>query len=274
MASAARRAWRESRAKNGALLVLMAIAFESDKGGEIEMSVAELARKARLSERAARNGVRELEELKEVVVTPAKGGRSRYALTADPGRICRPTPADSAAPADIAGVPTPADIAGVKTDIPQASMPTPADSAGVKISDVSSTNTGRSVVDVKEVSEVAPERADVDRLCRLLADRIEGNGSKRPAVGKKWRDSARLMLDKDGHSEQQVAAAINWSQDHEFWRSNIMSMPKLREKYDQLRLQAIRERNSGKPKATTNDRVRQAREAGQRVAAMMNGSKR
>jgi hypothetical protein len=50
------------------------------------------------------------------------------------------------------------------------------------------------------------------------------------------------MLDKDGRTEEQVHAAIDWCQDSEFWRGNILSLPKLREKYDQLRLQASRER--------------------------------
>lgn len=113
-------------------------------------------------------------------------------------------------------------------------------------------------------------RPDVERLCGHLADRIEANGSKRPNVTKRWRDAARLMLDNDGRTEQQVMAAINWSQGHEFWRANILSMPKLREKYDQLRLQAAQPKANGRP-STTNDRVRQAAEAGRRVQAMLQG---
>lgn len=87
------------------------------------------------------------------------------------------------------------------------------------------------------------ERADVERLCTHLADRIEANGVKRPTIGKSWRDSARLMLDRDGRSEDKIHAAIDWCQDDEFWRGNVLSMPTLREKYDQLRLHAAR----GKP---------------------------
>lgn len=83
-------------------------------------------------------------------------------------------------------------------------------------------------------------RPDVERLCEHLADAIEANGSKRPGIGKRWRDAARLMLDTDGRTETQVHDAITWCQSHEFWRSNILSMPTLREKYDQLRLQASR----------------------------------
>lgn len=83
-----------------------------------------------------------------------------------------------------------------------------------------------------------PIREDVERICTHLADRIEQNGSKRPTIGKKWRDAARLMLDRDGRTEEQIHKAIDWCQDDSFWKSNIMSMPKLREKYDTLRLRA------------------------------------
>ncbi|MFF1686052.1 hypothetical protein [Streptomyces sp. NPDC058254] len=86
----------------------------------------------------------------------------------------------------------------------------------------------------------APDRDDVERICEHLADRIEGNGSKRPAITKAWRDAARLLLDKDERTEEQVHTAIDWCQDSEFWRGNILSLPKLRAKYDQLRLQAQR----------------------------------
>lgn len=96
-------------------------------------------------------------------------------------------------------------------------------------------------------SEIAPrpsdpnrDRPEIDRICNHLADRIAANGSNRPAIGKKWRDAARLMLDRDHRTETQVHAAIDWCQDHEFWRGNILSLPKLREKYDQLSLQARR----------------------------------
>lgn len=50
------------------------------------------------------------------------------------------------------------------------------------------------------------------------------------------------MLDRDGRTEQQVIAAIDWSQADDFWRSNILSMPTLREQYERLRLQAQRGR--------------------------------
>ena len=87
------------------------------------------------------------------------------------------------------------------------------------------------------------ERDDVREVCEHLADRIAEDGSKRPTIGKGWLDAARLLLDKDGRDVAEVHAAIDWCQNHHFWRANILSMPKLREKFDQLRKQAIAERN-------------------------------
>lgn len=81
-------------------------------------------------------------------------------------------------------------------------------------------------------------REDVETLCKRLAARVEANGSKKVTIGKQWRDAARLMLDKDGRTYDQIAYLIDWSQNDEFWRANILSMPKLREKFDQLRLKA------------------------------------
>jgi hypothetical protein len=55
------------------------------------------------------------------------------------------------------------------------------------------------------------------------------------------------MLDRDERTVAQVIKAIDWCQSDEFWRSNVMSMPTLREKYDQLRLQASRGAGASRP---------------------------
>lgn len=87
-------------------------------------------------------------------------------------------------------------------------------------------------------------REDVEKICLTLADRIEANGSKRPTITKRWRDSARRMIDLDKRTLDQVLTAIDWCQNDEFWHVNVLSVPTLREKYDQLRLAAMRERRA------------------------------
>lgn len=90
-------------------------------------------------------------------------------------------------------------------------------------------------------SIVAENRADVESLCTLLAALVEENGSKRPKITKAWLDSARLLIDKDGRDTEAAARLIRWSQGDPFWRGVVLSMPKFRDKYDQLRLAANRQ---------------------------------
>ena len=120
----------------------------------------------------------------------------------------------------------------------------------------------------ENITPAKPPRDDVERLCAHLADRIEANGSKRPAIGKKWHDAARLLLDADKRTEQQVHDAIDWCQNHEFWRANILSMPKLREQYEQLRLQAMR------PAARDSPSLSSASTAGERAMAGVESGRR
>lgn len=89
-----------------------------------------------------------------------------------------------------------------------------------------------------EVADATPDkqRDDVERLCQHLANSIEDRGAKKPTITKAWRTSARLLLDKDGYTEQQVVWLIDRSAADDFWSANILSMPKLREKADQLKL--------------------------------------
>ena len=79
------------------------------------------------------------------------------------------------------------------------------------------------------------------QLCNLLAHLIHENGSRLPKVTNRWiRDMEKIMR-LDCRTPQQVEMAIRWCQKSSFWKANILSPSKLRDKYDQLRLQASRE---------------------------------
>ncbi len=79
-----------------------------------------------------------------------------------------------------------------------------------------------------------------DSLCQLLGDLIEANGSQRPE-GKRWAEDAERMLRLDGRDAAEAEVLIRWTQASDFWRANILSMSKFRQKYDTLRLQRQRE---------------------------------
>lgn len=95
----------------------------------------------------------------------------------------------------------------------------------------------RPVPKEKNSSSATPPREDVELLCKTLHERVTGNGSK-ASITKTWRDAARKLLDLDSRPLEQALALIEWCQDDEFWRANVMSMPKFRSKYDQLRLKS------------------------------------
>jgi hypothetical protein len=95
----------------------------------------------------------------------------------------------------------------------------------------------RPVLKEKELSSAKPPREDVELLCKRLHDRIVGNGSK-SIVTEGWRTAARLMIDRDDRDLDKALRLIDWCQDDDFWRPVILSMPKFRAKYDQMRLRA------------------------------------
>lgn len=125
-----------------------------------------------------------------------------------------------------------------------APTPTPNTSSLTDVADSAEGQSGRSATDATNARALVlvNDRPDVARLCDHLADRIADDGSNRPTITKGWLDAARLMLDKDGRSEEEAHAAIDWCQDSDFWSPNVLSMPTLRQKYDQLRKQAIADR--------------------------------
>lgn len=87
-------------------------------------------------------------------------------------------------------------------------------------------------------SQIKPE---IFALLELLNEELAKNGTKAPALTKQNADAARLLIERDGYTIPQVEYLIRWSQADEFWRANIRSMSKLREKADTLRLQSQRQ---------------------------------
>jgi hypothetical protein len=84
---------------------------------------------------------------------------------------------------------------------------------------------------------------DITAVCEHLQQAIVANGCKRPTITNRWRDEARKLIDLDKRTEAQVHNMIDWATKDTFWASNILSMPTLREKYDQMRMRALEEAN-------------------------------
>ena len=110
----------------------------------------------------------------------------------------------------------------------------------------------------------APEhRPDVDELLNLLDAEIEANGNKAPNRTKANRDSVRLLLDRDEYTPEQVRYVIGWCQRDNFWKANILSPKKLREKFPQLvaKIRSEAERPTGRdqPRNSADERMERNR---------------
>lgn len=124
--------------------------------------------------------------------------------------------------------------------------------------------------DLSSEVAVAPVREDVIRILDLLDAEIARNGSKTPSRTKANLDAARLLIDRDGATVEQIERVIRWCQADSFWRSNILSMAKLRDKYDQLRLKSQSpQRSAGRP--TPTERAMQTLAAGEQMQRQRSG---
>lgn len=103
-----------------------------------------------------------------------------------------------------------------------------------RIEDIEKTPTSSSLL-VGDFSR-AENRPELLQLCSRLADAIILNDpkAKPDPNSKRWLEAMRLLLDKDGRSVAEVERVIDWCQADSFWRSNILSIPTLREKFTQL----------------------------------------
>ena len=76
-------------------------------------------------------------------------------------------------------------------------------------------------------------------LAKFLENNITENNPKFPkseSQRQRWAKDFDLMIRRDKIDADDIAEVIEWCQKDNFWRSNILSGKKLREKYQQLRM--------------------------------------
>lgn len=232
--------WDHSRAKGNDRLVLLAIADSAGHDGrDAWPSVATLAEKCQVSERTVQRSIKALAKLGELVIHVQAGGDERVRSDRRPNRytvvmhgVANSRPAENGVTEE-AGRGVDLSEAG-RQSVQDGVTPVTPKPSSEPSSEPSSTR-GDDVAET-EVSD------DVLRLCGLLADLMVENGCRRPSVTKTgWLEPMRLLIEKDGIEPDRVERAIRWCQRDEFWRANILSPKKLREKFDTLRLARQRE---------------------------------
>ena len=90
-------------------------------------------------------------------------------------------------------------------------------------------------------------RPDILEILDHLDARLEDNNLKKPNRVKSNIDAARRLLDRDGHTVDEVKRIIDYAQSTEFWIPNVRSMSKLRDKWDTLSSQAGFAKPANKP---------------------------
>jgi len=103
--------------------------------------------------------------------------------------------------------------------------------------------------------DIVPTFGEVDVfLTNLLIELMEENLPNSHIVEKfkktestqtDWMRQCRLMRERDNRTPIEIETLIRWSQKDEFWRSNILSISKLRKQFDRLLLQAKKTNYAG-----------------------------
>lgn len=90
---------------------------------------------------------------------------------------------------------------------------------------------------VYEESEVEYE------LATYLFQAIKNNNpeAKSPNM-QTWSNDIRLMITRDKRKPSQIKNMIDWCQSDSFWMTNILSPKKLRDKYDQMKVKALKQK--------------------------------
>jgi hypothetical protein len=98
---------------------------------------------------------------------------------------------------------------------------------------------GNGMVPPPDRAERLRQAAGVLKLCYRLAElMVENDPKAKPkpsSVG--WMDAAEKLMRIDERHFEECMAVLEWSQRNEFWKANVLSMPKFREKYPTLRAQ-------------------------------------
>jgi len=88
-------------------------------------------------------------------------------------------------------------------------------------------------------------------LTQFLIDKILENDPKSKVANltikqqEDWLNQCRLLRERDKRTPEEIYKVIKFSQEDNFWKSVILSMPKLREKFSQLWLKAKNTKLSG-----------------------------
>lgn len=104
-------------------------------------------------------------------------------------------------------------------------------------------------------------------LSTLLADLVADNDpdAKRPTVTDRWIAAEDRMVRIDKRSPLEAERLIRWCQGDEFWRGNVLSMPKFRDRYGQLYQAAVKAKRKATAKSSASPGMENARRMAEKI---------
>jgi len=108
------------------------------------------------------------------------------------------------------------------------------------------------LVDTKEnkrnyTKEKAPVFLSTSNLLKTLILQNNPKAKITDSQIKNWGNTIRLMIERDKRTVEEIESLIKFSQNDNFWKSNILSMDKLRKQFDRLTLQAKQKEPKNEP---------------------------
>lgn len=224
---------RDGTISGPALLVYASLASRAGYRS-VHPGQALIAGEARCSERRVRDALKELEELHLI---ERVGRRYASGRRAPDGYILH----SGTRPSSVAE--QPAVSAGSESqpaEIDRANRQNPTFAPSIEITK-------------EEIANVVPHRPDVERLLDYLDVEIRRRDPRKvPKRNKGNADAMRLLIDRDGYSEPEITAVIQWCQSDQFWHSNILSAAKLRDKFSTLHSQMSAGRGRNEPQSAAS----------------------
>jgi hypothetical protein len=242
--------WDHAAVSGGDLLVLLAMAdFAHDDGSGVYPLQSTLAAKARMTERNLRYCLEALETAGYIERQGKRGTRISWRVDPNPANIATRQPASGQSGN---GLPTePSVKSSVEKDSLRSSPTSDTAANGDPSPPVAAAPPPR------RVEKPQSDRQDVDALCMLLAALMRERDPKvkipdTETKWRRWQDAARLLIDADERHFEEVEQVLRFSQADEFWKTNILSMPTFREKYDKLRAKWIGSRQRAQAAVATS----------------------
>jgi hypothetical protein len=90
--------------------------------------------------------------------------------------------------------------------------------------------------------------SDLENAKLLFELMLQNNPSAKEPNLDKWANDFRLMRERDNRTDEAIKYLINWTQNDDFWRTNILSPAKLRKQFDALVVKIKNEKEKNQTK--------------------------